>query len=35
MKPLVSVVIPVYNCEQYVERAIKSIILQSGGGVNS
>ncbi|MCD7881265.1 MAG: glycosyltransferase family 2 protein [Clostridiales bacterium] len=31
MKPLVSVVIPVYNCEQYVEQAIKSIILQSGG----
>lgn len=28
-KPLVSVLMPVYNCENYVEDALKSIINQS------
>ena len=28
MKPRISVVIPVYNCEKYVARAVKSVINQ-------
>jgi len=28
MQPLISVVIPVYNCEKYVERAAMSVLNQ-------
>ena len=31
MKPLITVVIPVYNCERYVARAIKSVLDQPCG----
>lgn len=31
MKPIITVVIPVYNCERYVARAIKSVLDQPCG----
>ena len=28
-KPLVSIIIPVYNCEKYVERCVQSVVQQT------
>lgn len=32
-KPLVSVVVPIYNCEKYIDRCLESIVSQSFGDI--
>ena len=32
-KPLVSVIVPIYNCEKYIDRCLESIVSQSFGDI--
>lgn len=29
MKPLISIIIPAYNCSQYIDKCIESILIQT------